>query len=264
LSPRRRWLVLACCLVLLLGTVWGAVRVLSAGSTTDASGSAPQGSAGPVLLVAGYGGSTSSMERLAVVLRSLGRMVQVVPVGDGTGDLRIQARQLARVADRSLRGGAPSVDVIGYSAGGVVARIWADELGGARQARRVVTLGSPHHGAEVAGFAAALAPASCPLACRQLAPGSTLLAALGEAAAGPRWVSIWSGNDTVVTPPQSSRLQGAVNVELQAVCPAARVSHGQLPTDPLAVALVERALSPGGLAAVPAPAACGQLGGVAG
>jgi triacylglycerol lipase len=252
MSPRRRLALGALVVALLL--VVGAVvvrQLLPAGGVA-------QDVAGPVLLVPGYGGDVGSLEPLAAALRAAGREAVVVPpVGDGTGDLRAQADRLARAADDAVAAGAPSVDVVGYSAGGVVARIWADELGGADRARRVVTLGSPHHGADVAGLG--VATGACPEACRQLAPDSDLLAGLDETPSGPVWTSLWTGQDETVTPPESAQLAGAVDVEVQSVCADARVSHGQLPRDPLVVGLVLRALAERPLEERPAASECAAL-----
>jgi triacylglycerol lipase len=55
-----------------------------------------------------------------------------------------------------------------------------------------------------------------------------------------------------VTPPESASLPGAVNVELQSICPTARPGHGGLPTDPTVTRLVRDALSAAPLAE-PAP-----------
>src|SRR3954471_9925010 len=217
---------------------------------------------GPVLLLPGYGGSTASLEQLAATLRrATGRDVRVVrAVGNGTGDLVEQARALETTVRGVLASGAPSVDVVGYSAGGVVARIWADRFGGAAQARRIVTLGSPHHGTEVANLAVQLAPDQCPTACLQLAPDSDLLRGLPVGAIpGPRWVSVWTTQDDVVTPPSSGRLEGAVDVELQAVCRDDRVNHSGLPDDPLVAGVVVRALAPTPLTAPPGPSQCKEL-----
>lgn len=199
---------------------------------------------GPVVLVPGYGGSRSSLEGLAARLRAAGRTVTVVePPGDGTGDLREVARALDDEVDAALDDGAPSVDVVGFSAGGVTARYWAAELGGADVARRVVTLGSPHHGTDLAALGASVG--RCPPGCRQLAPGSSLLRALNavdETPDGPQWTSVRTAQDEVVTPPDSARLDGATNVVVQDVCPGARVSHGGLVQAPLVTALVLQAL----------------------
>jgi triacylglycerol lipase len=201
-----------------------------------------QAEPGPVLLVPGYGGSTDGLDELAAALRASGRDAVVVPAaGDGKGDLREQARLLATAADAALtRTGASSVDIVGYSAGGVIARLWVADYGGGNVARRVVTLGSPHHGTDLAGLAADLTPDTCPTACQQLAPDSDLLRRLNagdETPAGPLWVSIWTTEDKVVVPPPSAELQGALDFSVQSVCGAVPISHGDLPRDPSVIAL---------------------------
>ena len=247
LSPQRRRAVLAgagvvaVLLVALLATVVvRAVRPVTA---------VPQDRPGPVLLVPGYGGDGSSLQPLATVLREAGRTAVVVPpVGDGTGDLDAQADALALVAERVRdEAGAPSVDVIGYSAGGVVARLWVRDHGGDAVARRVVTLGSPHHGTSQAALGASLA-GGCPTACEQLVPGSGLLRRLNardETPAGPAWVTLRSTADQVVTPVDSAALDGALDVAVQDLCPGATTSHAALPTDPVTRALVGSALGAG-------------------
>ena len=214
---------------------------------------------GTVLLVPGYGGSRTALSALAARLSAEGRTADVLTLpGEGTGDLLAQADLLDEAVRAALRDGAPSVDVIGYSAGGVVTRLWVDRHDGAEVARRVVTLGSPLHGARIAGLGAALAPDACPAACRALAPGSDLLDSIDEPLPdGLPWLSIWTDNDETVQPPDSARQEGAVNLSLQSICPSARVAHGELPTDPAVTALVLRALGTEPLAE---PTACPAAG----
>ncbi len=259
MSPRRRLLVVLAALAVVALAV--AVTLAVVDRSGDLTGNdVAQDRPGPVLLVPGYGGDTGSLEQLADALRADGHEAFVVPVvGDGTGDLRQQAEALDRAADRQLARGAPSVDVVGFSAGGVVSRLWADDLGGDDVARRIVTLGSPHHGAEVAGIGAAFVPGACPEACQQLVPGSDLLLGLAEAPAGPRWTAVWTDEDDIVTPPDSARLEGAVSIRVQDVCGDSDIGHGQLPTDPLVVGLVARALDVDPLDVAPTPAQCDDL-----
>ena len=205
-----------------------------------------QDQGGPVLLVPGYGGSLTGLDQLANTLRGKGFDAEVVPVPDGgTGDLAVQARALQAAAVAAIaRSGRPSVDVVGYSAGGVVARLWVRDYGGAGRARRVITLGSPQHGTDLA--AAAGQTVGCPVACQQLEPDSELLQKLNagdETPAGPRYVSIWTTADQTVLPPDSARLAGAINLTLQGICSGVTTSHGGLPTDPLVAGLVVRELS---------------------
>jgi triacylglycerol lipase len=201
-----------------------------------------QNQPGPVLLVPGYGGSTNSLTKLAAVLRSHGRTAEIVSLpGNGTGDLKAQARTLAAAAKTILaRTGAVSVDVVGYSAGGVTARLWLRDDGGAAVTRRMVTLGSPQHGTDLATLGSSL-PGSCPVACQQLDPDSGLLRDLNagdETPNGPQYVSVWTTADQVVVPPDSARLDGAIGFSVQSVCASSKVSHTELPTDPLVTAIV--------------------------
>ena len=163
-------------------------------------------------------------------------MVVVRPVGDGTGDLRAEAEHLAEVAEQALRAtGAPSVDVIGYSAGGVVARLWVRDEGGAEVARRVLTLGSPHHGTSQAALGPSWPAAARPRAsswCRTATccAGSTPATRPRAARCGRRCVPSF---DQVVTPVESAALDGALNILVQDVCPGSTAAHGDLPGDPV-------------------------------
>jgi triacylglycerol lipase len=248
LSPQRRRLVLgAGGLVLLLIMAIAVIAVVRVVAKTVHP--VPQGEPGPVLLVPGYGGNGQSLEPLAAVLRATGRTAVIVqPVGDGTGDLRRQAEHLAEVAKRVREDtGAASVDVIGYSAGGVVARLWVRDEGGARVARRVLTLGSPHHGTTQAALGAELA-GGCPAACEQLVPDSDLLRRLNagdETPAGPLWATVRSTSDQVVTPVDSAALVGAVNIVVQDICPRSSAAHGDLPGNPVVLAALGSVLAVG-------------------
>jgi triacylglycerol lipase len=259
LAPARRRLVLVAAAMVIVGAL---VAVLVAVLDREpAVKQTAQGTPGPVVLVPGYGGGTGGLVQLAAALRAHGKDTTVVSLpGDGRGDLDAQAKTLDKAVTGVLRrSGAAHVDVIGYSAGGVVARLWVRDHGGGPKARRVVTLGSPHHGTDLATLAGGLAPGGCPTACRQLATDSTLLARLNagdETPAGPTWVSIWTTQDKVVVPPGSAGLAGALDFTVQSVCPTDEPTHGELPTDRYVAAMVLTVLEAG---APQRPAGCTPL-----
>jgi hypothetical protein len=255
---RRTFFGVLAALVIAAAVVVG-VRV--AGSGGPSGGDVAQTRPGPVLLVPGYGGDAGSLAALADRLRAAGRTADVLRLpGDGTGDLLAQVATLDSAVDRALAGGASSVDVVGYSAGGVVTRLWVDRDDGQGKVRRVVTLGSPLHGTQLAAAGGALVPGACPLACQQLVPGSPLLRTVEDQPlpAGLPWLSLWTRDDETVTPPDSARLAGAVNVPLQGICPGVRVSHSQLPSTPLVAGIVLAALSGPSLTS-PTPDECSAL-----
>ena len=248
LAPARRRFVLAVAAIALAALV--ALLVAAWSSRDQAADPVPQARPGPVVLVPGYGGSEVELQQLAAMLSAHGRDASVVHLaGDGTGDLRRQVPVLDQAVHAALRqSGASSVDIVGYSAGGVIARLWVAD-GGASLVRRVVMLGTPNHGTDLAGLASSVAPDFCPTACQQLAPDSDLIRRLNagdETPSGPTWVSIWSDDDRVVFPPDSASLDGALDVAVQSVCSdVGDISHGDLPTDPTVVNLALDLLGPG-------------------
>ena len=263
-SPRRRALLAAVAVAVVLGLA--AAVAAGTGTLRRARPELAGAAEVPVLLAPGYNGTPASLAMLAARLRSAGREVVVGGRPDrGTGDLRASARVLAAAVDRT---GASRVALVGFSAGGVVVRVLLADPARALRARRVVLLGTPNHGTELAGAAAALDPGLCGGACAQLAPGSALLAELNrddETPPGPEFFSIWTALDQTVTPPATATLEGATNVRVQDVCASAQVGHGGLVTDPLALGLVVGALA-GSLPEAPGAGDCATLraAGVAG
>jgi triacylglycerol lipase len=264
LAPARRRLLLAvfAALLLVLVLIIGTLVIGHRGKGASAARAVDQAVAGPVLLLPGYGGSTSSLAGLAARLRSAGKDASVVSLPDNAeGDLGAQAKVVATAAAAAMaRTGAPSVDLVGYSAGGVVARLWLKQYGGAAIVRRVVTLGSPQHGTALAVLGS-LVQGQCPTACQQLLPTSPLLSSLNtapELPAGPIFVSVWSSKDQVVLPPDSAQLTGAINLQLQQICPDSVVTHAQLPTDALVTGIVKAELTTGP-ASTPRQTDCNRL-----
>jgi triacylglycerol lipase len=212
-------------------------------------GVADQSEVGTVIVVPGYGGTVSDVTPIVDALERAGRTaIAFEPSQGGTGDLRVQASRLADQVQRTIdRTGIGSVDLIGYSAGGVIARIFVRDDDGASVVRRVLTLGSPHHGTDVASLAEDVG-GGCPTACEQLATGSDLVRHLNagdETPQGPKWVTVRTEDDRTVTPTDSAKLDGALNIDIQQLCPDATTTHGRLPSDPVVLATLRTALGTG-------------------
>jgi triacylglycerol lipase len=206
--------------------------------------SLPAAPLGPVILVPGYGGDASMLDGLATRLERAGRSATVLDLPDGaTGDLRAQADVLAAAVTKALAAGAPSVDLVGYSAGGIVIGLFV--AAHPSEVRRVVSIGSPLHGTLLAGLAATLLRSQCPVACQEMAPGTPLLASLDAAQparTGVPWTSMWTDRDEVVEPPDSARFTGATNIVLQDICADDTSTHLSLPADPLVAAITLKSL----------------------
>jgi pimeloyl-ACP methyl ester carboxylesterase len=97
--------------------------------------------------------------------------------------------------------------LVAHSMGGLVARRYLQRYGARRRVAGLCTIGSPHRGSALARWARGRAAA-------QMRPGNAWLSALPLPAATLPTLSIWSDADNFVAPADSSRLDGARNLQL--------------------------------------------------
>jgi pimeloyl-ACP methyl ester carboxylesterase len=220
-----------------IATVLTAFAVLAASGCSFAGSSEPPPGPtadlsvrGPVLLIPGYGGGTQPLQAMSSTLRAQGVVHEIINIDDGTGDLTLYAQRVIARAQQLVAGGSPSVDLIGFSAGGVIARIAGTDTVGRPLIRRIATVGTPHEGTQVAAIGALFG--QCPPACQQLDPDSELLKELPPASSSDRYLTVWSRSDDVVRPPESSALKNANEVIVQDVCNRV-VGHDAVMRDPV-------------------------------
>lgn len=160
----------------------------------------------PILLVHGIGDNRSVFAVLGRALRKRGfGLVYGLNYSVLTainGDVRTAARELGREVERICEAtGSEQVHVVGHSLGGLVARYYAQRLGGDERVHTLVTLGTPHQGT----MAAHLVPTPV---FRQLRPDSDVLTELAGPAPGcrTRFVAIWSEMDQLIMPQRNAQL----------------------------------------------------------
>ncbi|MFJ4564670.1 esterase/lipase family protein [Streptomyces caelestis] len=152
----------------------------------------------PVVLLHGFIDNRSVFVLLRRSLAQHGRQqIESLNYSPLTCDIRAAAELLGRhIEEVCERTGAPQVDVVGHSLGGLIARYYVQRLGGDTRVRTLVTLGTPHSGTRVVPLANAH-----PIV-RQMRPGSPVLEELTRPAPGCRthFVSFWSDLDHVMDP----------------------------------------------------------------
>lgn len=147
-----------------------------------------------IVLVHGYLANRATLLPLATWLR-LKRLGPVLsfdyPSSDG---IERSARALKQFCREHVRGGR--IDLVCHSLGGVVARSWLQELGGARRVDRCITLSSPHRGT----YGAYWVPTRVGAELRPDSPLMQRLEASRAAAAPVKFTSIVAGSDNIVFP----------------------------------------------------------------
>ena len=147
----------------------------------------------PVLLVHGYGCSRASWWWLRRRLCAAGWRVATINLEPVYTSIDNYVAPLARRIDEVLaQSAAPRLILVGHSMGGLVARAYLQRYG-ADKVARLVTLGTPHRGSELARF-------GCGQNARQMQPGSDWLQALASEAPAIETLALYSPHDNYVLP----------------------------------------------------------------
>ena len=167
----------------------------------------------PVLLLHGYVCNSGIWASMRLFLEAKGVPVythDLEPVYAGIDEY--VPGLAARIEDICARTGAQRLVLVAHSMGGLAARAYLRAAGPARVAK-LITLGTPHHGTRTA-------PLGLGANARQMEPGSAWLESLDRAesgAAGVPVTSIYSRDDNVVVPAESSALDRARNMKLSSI-----------------------------------------------
>jgi triacylglycerol esterase/lipase EstA (alpha/beta hydrolase family) len=229
----------------------------------------------PVILVNGtFANQDDNWQAAAPLLADNGYCVFTFNYGGtgdvtATGDIATSAAELAAFVGQVLAAtGAPQVDLVGHSQGGMMPRYYLKFLGGAQYVHTLVGLAPSNHGTTLDGIGTLVndltsidggsssLSSSCE-ACAEQVAGSAFLTNLnagGDTVPGVSYTVIETRDDEVVTPYTSAFLSGpdVTNITVQNQCPLDQSDHLELAADPVALADVLNALDP----AHPVPVPC--------
>jgi triacylglycerol lipase len=158
------------------------------------------------VLVHGYLANRGPLLPLATYLRARGHKQILAYEYSGAAGIEQAAIGLRAFLRERVRGGR--IDLVCHSLGGLVARVYLQQLGGARRVDRCITLGTPHRGTYNAYWVASRVG-------RELRPDSPFLARLDASrasAARVRFASIVAGSDNIIIPRVFSSSDAVVHV----------------------------------------------------
>ena len=166
----------------------------------------------PVILVHGYFMNRASFLVFYLRLRQTGKKaVFTINLRPLTSPIEDLAQQLAeKVEEVMLLTKMEKVDIVAHSMGGLAARYYIEQLGGANKVYTFVNIGSPNHGTKLSvfGFGANA---------REMRPNSDFIKSLETTISNSgnvRYFSIWSTFDNIILPQESPVLpEPATNIK---------------------------------------------------
>ncbi len=151
-----------------------------------------------LVFVHGLAANRGGFLPMRTYLRLQGYRRQIAFDYRASGSVEGLALELKRTIDGAVGGGR--IDLIAHSMGGLIARFYVQQLGGARRVDRLITLATPHRGTHAANFV----PTSL---VRQLLPDGPFIRHLNALPAPPgvASTSIVAGRDLLIQPVDSAR-----------------------------------------------------------
>jgi len=149
------------------------------------------------VFIHGLAANRASLYPLQSYLRFNGSRRQYSFNYRSTGSIENLALKLKREIDENVKGGR--IDIIAHSMGGLIARFYLQQLGGARRVDRLITLATPHCGT----YSSAFIPTSL---VRQLKPDGVFISYLNSLPSpeGLTVTSFGARDDVIILPAESS------------------------------------------------------------
>lgn len=160
-----------------------------------------------IVFIHGYMSNSSAFLPIMTYLRTKNIKTQVLSFNyRAANGIEKSACELKEFLRKNVRGG--TIDFVCHSLGGLVARVYLQDLGGARRVERCITLATPHLGTYNAYWINSRVG-------RELRPDSKLLQRIESSknqASKVRFTSIVAGSDNIVLPRVFAANQETVHI----------------------------------------------------
>jgi triacylglycerol esterase/lipase EstA (alpha/beta hydrolase family) len=182
------------------------------------------GRARPVILIHGWGANRSCLYPLRWYLRSKGfDRIYGFNFGSAQGieEIAKQLKEFVEEIRKCCDSGRQTVDLVAHSLGGLAARVYLQELGGARHVDRCITIATPHYGT----YSSYWTPTALG---RQMRPESEFMARLNnpeKRAPGVRFTSLWAGLDLMVLPRENAIYKEGEDIPIHGIGHAGILLH---------------------------------------
>ena len=178
----------------------------------------------PVILIHGIWDTKSIFSQMSARLTELGWAVHSLNLTPNDGSLGLDslAKQLAEYISETFDP-EQTLDIVGYSMGGIVSRYYVQRLGGINRVQRFITISSPHKGTLTA-YSLAL-PGYL-----DMRPDSGLLRDLNQDVTVLKrinFTSMWTPFDIMIVPSNSSQMPVGKEVKLNVMLHRQMVTETQ-------------------------------------